>query len=86
LTKPLSQLKSQLDCEHVGLPCSGLGQGLSQPPQALAVCVVSRHAPEQLLSPGAQALAQLPFEHTMPAAQAWLQAPQLAGSLIVSRH
>ena len=46
----------------------------------------STQAPPQLVCPAAQFSEHTPFEHTEPAAQAWLQAPQCRGELCTSTH
>jgi hypothetical protein len=83
---PVAQSNAQLAAVHVAVPCTGLGHVVSQLPQWLAELEMSRQALPQLLRPAAQLALHAPFEHTRPAAQAWLHAPQFAGSLVVSMH
>ncbi len=86
LSKPLAQLKSQVDAAHVALPCVGLGHAVSHAPQWLGDVAMSKQEPPQLLSAPSQAALHVPFEHTSPAPQVLPQPPQLAGSLAVSAH
>jgi hypothetical protein len=75
-SKPGSQLKSQTESAQLALPCAGLGQAVSQPPQWAGEVATSRHAPAQLLSAASQLSAHFPFEHTCAEAHAALQPPQ----------
>ena len=55
-------------------------------PQLLASVLVSRHVPEQLVSPVPHDTTHAPAEHTCPDGHACAQEPQLALSVLVSRQ
>jgi len=83
---PLSQPILQVDAAHEDLPCSGVGQAVSQLPQCAAELAVSMQAAPQLVLFPAQVSEHWLFEQTWPAGQVVPQAPQCEGSLEASTH